>query len=201
MTIARKDILTLIKQHVAIRQYQDRPVPREILDKILDAGIWGPSVHGIQPWRFSVVTSANIIKRLSQVMKQKSQKMHAGYNMVLRFSAETISNAPVLILIYNNQDLQKFMKRMGGAYLRCARISEMQALAGSIQNMVLAADFLGVGSCWLTLPVFCRKEINKMLKDRGELAGVLTLGYATAGRAGTRSKRRAVKSMVKFVEE
>ena len=54
------EILEIIKKRKTIRKYTDKPIPKEVLDKILEAGIWGPSVHGLQPWKFVVVTQGQV---------------------------------------------------------------------------------------------------------------------------------------------
>src|SRR5215471_10836600 len=49
------DLLDLIKSRRSIRRFQDRPVPEELLRKIIEAGTWAPSACNMQDWRFVVV--------------------------------------------------------------------------------------------------------------------------------------------------
>src|ERR1044071_8643294 len=53
---AQLDLPGIIRGRHSVRRYQDRPVPRELVLEVLDAGRWAPSPHGRQPWRFVVLT-------------------------------------------------------------------------------------------------------------------------------------------------
>ena len=50
------DVFEAVQERRSIRAYQDKPVPREKLEKILDAGRLAPSAKNIEPWHFIVVT-------------------------------------------------------------------------------------------------------------------------------------------------
>ena len=39
----------------SIRRYEDKAVPKEVIDKLLEAGVWAPSGMNAQPWRFVVI--------------------------------------------------------------------------------------------------------------------------------------------------
>ncbi len=54
----------------SIRKYQDKPVPKEVVDKILNAGVWAPSGMNGQPWRFVVIQDRKTINKLSYRTKQ-----------------------------------------------------------------------------------------------------------------------------------
>ncbi len=65
--------------------------------------------------------------------------------------------------------------------------------------MILVAESLGVGSCWLDTPLFCEKEINKLLGIKDEkLIAILTLGYPAE--KGRRSKRKSLSETVRFID-
>jgi len=64
--------------------------------------------------------------------------------------------------------------------------------------MILVAESLGIGSCWLTISLLCEKEINKLLGVKNEkLVAVLTLGYPQE--RGKRSKRKPISETVKYL--
>ena len=49
----------------SVREYQEKPVPREILTKLVDAGRRAPSARHVEPWEFIVVTDRSILKRIA----------------------------------------------------------------------------------------------------------------------------------------
>jgi len=61
------DVLTAIKERRSIRRYEPKPVSRDQLEQVLEAGRWAPSASNRQPWKFIVVTDETVKKRLAQV--------------------------------------------------------------------------------------------------------------------------------------
>jgi nitroreductase len=59
------DVFEAIQERRSIRSYEDRPVSREIMEKILEAGRLAPSARNIEPWHFIAVTDADKRKALS----------------------------------------------------------------------------------------------------------------------------------------
>jgi len=60
------DVFEAVQERRSIRVYQDKPVPREKLEKILEAGRLAPSAKNIEPWHFIAVTDAAKRKILSK---------------------------------------------------------------------------------------------------------------------------------------
>lgn len=65
------DVFEAVQERRSIRAYQDKPVPREKLEKILEAGRLAPSARNCEPWHFIAVTDAEKRKRLSKGMWAK----------------------------------------------------------------------------------------------------------------------------------
>ena len=177
------DILKLIKTRRSIRRYQDKPLTKEEIDKILEAGIWGPSITTflrIQPWQFVVISDKKLIKEIYEIVLKKSKKAGIGVNILLHSAANTINTASVLIAVYNTGDLKKIRVRYKEIYTRFSKLAvkaELSAISAAIQNMILVAEDLGIGSCWLDIPLFCEKDINKFVDTNDELVALLTFGY------------------------
>lgn len=198
------DILELIKNRKTIRKYKDKPIPREILDKIIEAGIWGPSVPSflrIQPWKFIVIINKNTIRQIVELLLEKSRQSPTGVNIMLSSASRIIGNADTIILVYNSRELEKIKERYKDLYSKFAKIiktAQLSAISAAIQNMILAAEDFGIGSCWLDTPLFCKKELKKFLKVKEDLAAVLTLGYPDE--KGNRSPRKPFSEAVKYIE-
>ena len=167
---------SIIKNRKISREYFKKNVPDEIIDKIVDAGIWGPSLVGMQPWEFLLIKNKPKISKIARLMKIKSDEISFGKNFIKTISA-TVENSQALIAVYNTCDLSKRVQNDNLLY-KVVKLSEIQAIAAAIQNMVLAANYLGVGICWLSMPVMCEDQINKLLMTDHQLVAILTLGYA-----------------------
>lgn len=146
-------LLTLLRTRRSIRQYQDRPVPEEAIQQILEAGRWAPSASNRQPWHFIVIRQPEIRQAVAE---------HAAY-FFIRWAH--VEDAPVIIAL------------CGEAGNRIYRqfLHEDIGIAGT--QMMLQAEALGLGTCWIG--GLDRKAIGDILKlpDRIELVGLLTLGY------------------------
>lgn len=52
------DVYEAVVSRRAVRGFTDRPVPREVLERVLSAAAWAPSASNLQPWRAYVLTGA-----------------------------------------------------------------------------------------------------------------------------------------------
>ncbi|MFA4889040.1 MAG: nitroreductase family protein [Candidatus Omnitrophota bacterium] len=59
------DAIELIKARRSIREYQDKPIAKEILEKIVDAARFAPTARNVQPWEFVVITKPEMLEKLA----------------------------------------------------------------------------------------------------------------------------------------
>ncbi len=59
----------------SIRKFKEDKVPREILDRVLEAGRWAPSGANLQPWRFIVVTASEVKSKIADVCTEYSKRV------------------------------------------------------------------------------------------------------------------------------
>ena len=163
-----------------MRSYEDRTLPAELLEEILEAGTYAPSAVNYQPWYFVAVQSQEAMEKLTEIMGRVSRKIEP--TLQERFPthpevvAETtgfirrLGNAPVCILAFALEpDYPKTAETIA------------QSVAAAIENMLLAATDRGLGSCWLTAPVetgMAAELRDTFAPGKGELLAVVTLGYA-----------------------
>lgn len=56
-----------ISKRVSVREYQSKPIPKELLEKLVDAGRRAPTARGIEPWEFVVIQREGTLKKLGQI--------------------------------------------------------------------------------------------------------------------------------------
>lgn len=194
-----KDMLVLIKKTGAVRDFKDKVLPNHLLEKILEAGRWGPSILGIQPWRLVCITNFDLINKIAKAVFQKSEEINKPFSSVLKWTSNTIRRAKALIVVYNSGEVAKRAKKYGEPYFTKARMAELQDIGGVIQNMVLEASSLGLGSAWLDSPTFFNeKYINYILRQNSEILAILALGYPSA--IPQRSRRREYTQAVEIIK-
>jgi nitroreductase len=167
----------------AARIYEDRPVPADVLDQILQAGTMACSSGNTQPWELVVVTDAGVKRRIKEHMveafatidAERAQKPEdlvdgAGRPVTGHDAVENIDRVPVIVVVCWNPDRGV---RLKGEYepnpdgtLRQTReipggrgVSLFQAC----QNMMLAARALGVSSLFTTFFFLRNDEIKEIL--------------------------------------
>lgn len=191
------DIFNLIKNRGTVRKYKDKSVPKKIINKIIEAGSWASSIHGFQPWFFVVITQRGIIRKIAEILYIKSKKIGTGPNILMSSTANTISNAEVLIAVYNTRVFENFAKKFRNEYFEIACLSEIESISAAIQNIIISAEHYGIGSCWTVIPLFCEKEINKLINAPSKLVAILTLGYPQE--KANRSKRKPKLETLKYI--
>ncbi|RMF56079.1 nitroreductase family protein [Candidatus Woesearchaeota archaeon] len=150
------DVFECIKSRRSIRKFLDTPVEWEKINHVLEAGTFAPSSGNLQNWRFIITTDEDQKKELSEAC----------------FDQYWIASAPVLITVVSESEK---VERFYG--IRGERLYAVQNCAAAIQNMLLAANALGLGSCWVG--AFDEIKVARVLKipDSVRPQAILPLGY------------------------
>lgn len=146
-------MLETIFNRKSVRRYTDESISEEIIQKLLEAGMSGPSATNARPWSFVVVNDENILNDM------------ADANMKY---AQPLRNAKLAILVCGD------LKRS------CLDFWVIDCSIAA-QNMTLAAEELGLGSVWLGVwPVEERVNNQTKLFDLPENIvphSILVFGY------------------------
>lgn len=200
----RTAILETIRERRSIRRYLEKPVPREVIEKILDAARWAPSAHNRQPWRFAIIENAETKHALASAMGQRLradlERDGAAQEMIekeIARSYQRLTNAPVLIVVcmtIRDMDVYQDTRRKKAEFLMAT-----QSAAMATQNLLLAAHALGLGACWMCAPLFAADTVREVLKLDAdwEPQALITLGYGAEERAKTRVETRNVARYVR----
>src|SRR5579885_1728305 len=100
-----QDFASVVRGRKSVRRYQEREVPRRLIEEVLEAARWAPSPHGRQPWRFVVLTRSDLKERLADAMGVSWRENLAMdnepeeiINKRLEQSRQRVLHAPVLII-------------------------------------------------------------------------------------------------------
>ncbi|WP_378952077.1 nitroreductase family protein [Pelosinus sp. sgz500959] len=152
-----KDVFDCMRESYSVREFKPHDIPEPTLTRILEAGCWAPSAGNLQPWYFYVVKN-----------QQVKDKVAAAC-----FEQQQIHHSPVIVVVL--ADPAKSNERYGerGAQLYC-----IQDTAVAIENMILAAYGLGIGSCWIG--AFDEVDVQTAVEapPRLRAVAILCLGYS-----------------------
>src|SRR5512138_3021968 len=143
-------ITELLRNRFSVRKFQDKPIPNDVVQDMLEAGRLSPSGGNEQPWAFGVITDRNLIAQIVETACQQ----------------EWIAKAPLLIVLCTvsvgdergGRDIQKYRfpaykevieKMDQDLYWALNQEEHQTKIAGT--HMALVALEHGVGSCWVSL--------------------------------------------------
>ena len=155
------ETLEVIMGRRSVRQYRPEQVTEEELQQILDAALHAPTARNQQKWHFTVVQDRGMLARMVGIIRQNV--MDSGIDFFIERASDpdynTFYGAPTAILI-SGDDGAPLVK------IDCAAAAE---------NIALAAESLGIGSCVMASPgfLFASGEGNEL---RGELG--IPRGYS-----------------------
>ena len=172
-------MLDLIKTRRSTRKYLDRPVPRELLEQIVEAGRYAPSGGNNQTGHFLVVTDPAVLARLAEMAQEAFAGMEVMENTYrsLAFAIQAAKrggyvfhyHAPALIIAANKKDYG----------------NNMADTACALENMMLMANALDLGSCWINQlrwlnedPALLAYERELGLAEDERVYGAVAVGFA-----------------------
>lgn len=167
-----KLILDLIISRQSDRKYSDKPVEKEKLERIIEAGRMAPSACNAQPWKFIIVTDPELIPKIAEAASAKLIGMNSF-----------VAQAPVLLVIVREKP--NFSSKVGGTIKN--KDYSLIDIGVTTENICLQAKAEGIGSCiigWFDESMLRRILIIPRSK-RVEL--IITLGYSLSE---SREKRR-----------
>ncbi|MHB1354989.1 MAG: nitroreductase family protein [Anaerolineae bacterium] len=129
------ETLSIIKQRRSVRRYKKEQIGEEELHAILEAGLYAPYGWTEEGKHFTVVQDADLLTRLNAAAKQVASGLDFGVFQELgtKPGYNCLWDAPTLIIVSGDE-------KSPDAAADCA---------AAMQNMLIAAESVGVGSCWI----------------------------------------------------
>lgn len=178
----RGGALWAIDNRRSIRKFQNTPLPRACVLEILQCALKAPSSKNRQPWKFVVVEGRareEMLRAFEQGLnREEASPLLPDSNIHLPAAKHTLKilrQAPVVIFVVN--PLGKPLGASLTAEERVYEICNTQSVAAAIENMLLAATEMGVGSLWVCDIYFAYAELCAWLRPEGELLAAVALGY------------------------
>lgn len=169
------DVFEAIKKRRSVRAYTDEKVSEEDIERLIEAARWAPSAGNIQPWEFVVVKDMETKRKLSE----------AALNETF------IEKAPVVIVVC--ADLNRSSRGYGsrGAYLY-----SLQDTAAATENILLAAQELGLATCWVG--AFQENEVAKAVNAPRNLRPVAVIPVGHPAERPVAPLKRSVNEIVHY---
>lgn len=132
----KNEVIETILTRRSIRAYKDQAVPKELLDQVLECGVWAPNAINAQQWEVRVVMSEEWINSATAAAKEAAK----GTPTEAQFNDPSFKN------LFRNAPAVIFIGHKPGAYTPV----DCGLMAG---NIMLAAKSLGLGTVCMASPV------------------------------------------------
>nr|MBD3312160.1 nitroreductase family protein [archaeon] len=150
------EALKAINTRRSVRKYKKKKVPKKIIKELINAARNAPSSYNEQPWVFITITDKEKLRKIAEPEEQKSN---------------FLKDAPLVIACCYDEKKSS------------TKIHNLENVAVAAENILIAANALGLGACYVTAftskyPVI-EKRIRKVLKLPGNVHPVclITIGY------------------------
>lgn len=198
-------LLELIRSRRSVRRFSDRTVSREDIGRLLEAARWAPSNHNRQPWRFIVIEDKQQISQVAETVSQGlSERMKSLPEVAAQCTSQFkqyatfFANAPVLVVVLHKQPVSVSAPVLAGLKNPDLVSGEPLSVAMAVQNLLLAAQALGLGACVLTGPLLVQDALAGALDLPAghDLNCLVALGHPAE--SPTPPRRKTIEQIVEF---
>ena len=170
------DLYEAIINRRSHRMYKPDMPPKEVLQRVINAGMWAPSGMNAQPWEITVMAGkvrdefvelvSHAIKHLKPLL-EKVGVPEKGQELVMKFFKD-LGGAPLILAVTLFKDPDPGIN-----------MAIIQSGAALMQNLLLAAHAEGLGTCWMTGANYLEDEMLKFLGKTGQqLLAITPIGYS-----------------------
>ena len=156
------EFIEVLRKRRSIRKYLPKEVKKESIDQIIEAGTLAPSAHFKEPWEVLVIRKEK--KEIAQFLEEYGKSKIE--DIIFIKTAHTIENCDTLLLIYcNDFEQEKF---------------NWLSIGAMIENMLLKATELGIGSLWIGNICSVEEQVNTYFQidsKEKKLISAVALGY------------------------
>jgi nitroreductase len=167
-----------------ITRYKADPVPREAIDRMIEAATKAPNGGNKQPWEFIVITDRDLITKVGQIYRDAwlgalgatPPANEPPVYRSARYLAHHMPDVPAMILACVDHSRGSAPYRLGEPIVRGRYASSIWL---AVQNLFLAARALGLGTRLTTAHLRREEEIKALLgiPDHVETVALIPLGY------------------------
>ncbi len=173
-----------IVERRSIRKYKEMEVPQDQIEKIVEAAVKAPSAKNRQPWKY-IVYSETGKKELLDIMEESLNKESESHTLLPDSAGgipdayntlKIMRQAPVIIIVMNTNGRSPFESINTDD--RITEICDTLSIGASIENMLLKATEIGLGTLWIANTCFAYKDLVAAIGEEGQLIGAIAVGYA-----------------------
>ena len=165
-----------IAKRRSIRKFKADDLPADAVGQIVKAATLAPSGKNRQPWRFILVQGEQRAKMIRVMRDMLQQWQERGEDAgSAQWTTEVMAQAPLTVFVINPDGIDPWEEHAVPQMLQ--ELVDIQSIGAAIQNMLLAAQDLGIGSLWICDVLYAITELKEWLNESGELIAAVSFGY------------------------
>ncbi len=169
--------MEVIRSRRSIRQFKSAPIERQTIQQLLEAAVLAPSAKNSQTWRFTVVMGSKKQEMLSVIRQGIANREAEGQEIgSVKWSLGCIEQAPVTVFVHNTDGIHPWKARK--EHESWWDIATVQSVGAAIENLLLAATEMGLGSLWIADVWEAYPELNAWLETDHQLVSAVSLGFS-----------------------
>ncbi|QDR79322.1 nitroreductase family protein [Sporomusa termitida] len=188
--MAANEVLTTIKKRRSVRSFKSDQITEAELQAVLEAGIYAPSAGNQQLWHFTVIQDKQVLEQLNKDAKAGAAQIDNEHVQLMAKNEKfnIFYGAPTVVLVSGKED---------GLMIE-------SDCAAATQNIILAAEAIGLGSCWVDfiLSAFGGEQDEQYRQQLGLPAGYkpfssVALGYKKSEAVNAPARKENVINYIK----
>jgi nitroreductase len=173
MELWEMDVSDAVAKRRSVRTYKKQDLPQGTVEKLLEAARQAPSAGNVQPWEFVIASLPKTKQELSQAA----------------FGQKNLQEASVVIIVCADEKRAAESYGARGKTLYC-----FQDTAAAIQNILLTACSLGLGTCWIG--AFKEEEVRKIINAPTYMRPVALIPVGIPNEAPDAKHRRPLSDIM-----
>lgn len=173
-----RDFFDVVEARRSIRKFKPDAIPLQDLKELVRIGTLAPSASNKQNWKFIIVTRHSIIEKMCDVVTDKLDQLSqetqphgvGGVIRSMRPYATLFKHAPALLIVLQEPYRGKIESALVTAGYDPLTLMQKhgfggpQSIGAAIQNICLAAEAKGYGTCWMCAPLTAQTELCALLE-------------------------------------
>lgn len=179
----------LCKGRKSHRKFSSKPVPEDMIGKILETAATSPFASGRKNWKILVIKDAALCREMVEVVRRQTEQMAADMEpematMFRRYVSNfaQFADAPVLLLpVFRVAPMMRSLlrDRLTPSLQRWERDNTVKSISCVAMLILLAVESLGLGACYMTGPLIAGEELAQIagLSAGQEIGAIIPIGY------------------------
>lgn len=155
------ELKSAIEERRSIRKFEKKDVSDEIILDLIECATKAPSGHNRQPWKFHIVRG-DLKDKIADTLYQKTIGIEGS---TAPHTAGIIKEAPILIVVYLTE------------YNAENYLYDVLSIGGAIENILLRATDIGLGSLWIGNTSLIEEELKEILDTNLRVISTVAIGY------------------------